>query len=188
MTTLIIHPDDRSTDFLRPIYKHIPNKTVITGPVTQTGLHALIRAHDQIIMLGHGSPNGLFSISSGWGRLYLIGADEVEVLRGKELVAIWCHANQFMERYQLNGLYSGMFVSEVIEAKTCGLGNVDQNLVTESNDKFANVLGDGLIKYPNDKPAVWSMVLDQYSRLAEQNQIAEYNVCRWYYKDAMVEG
>jgi hypothetical protein len=188
MTTLILHPDDRSTDFLRPIYKHIPNKTVITGPVTQAGLHALIRAHDQIIMLGHGSPNGLFSISSGWGRLHLIGADEVEVLRGKELVAIWCHANQFMEQYQLGGLYSGMFVSEVIEAKACGLGAVSQGLVTESNDKFASVLGEGLIKYPKDKSAVWSMVLDQYSRLAELNQIAEYNVCRWYYKGVVVEG
>jgi len=28
---LIIHPDDRSTDFLKPIYEKLPNITVITG-------------------------------------------------------------------------------------------------------------------------------------------------------------
>lgn len=182
MTTLIIHPDDRSTDFLRPIYKHMPNITVITGAITQAGLHALIRAHDQVIMLGHGSPNGLFSIHAGWGRVHIVGRDEVEVLRGKELIAIWCHADQFMERHQLNGLYSGMFISEVIEAKICGLDKPTLAEVDESNYLFADVLGDQLIKHPTDRQAVWSSVHEKYSRLAQTNNIAKYNSDRWYYR------
>lgn len=182
MTTLIIHPDDRSTDFLRPIYRDLPSKTVITGPITQDGLHALIRAHDQVIMLGHGSPNGLFSVSAGWGRAYIVGADEVEVLRDKQLITIWCHADQFMEYHQLDGLYSGMFVSEVSEARFCGLRIATQADVDESNCLFADILGDRLLEYPSDRRAVWSSVHEQYSGLARVNDVAKYNSDRWYYR------
>jgi len=36
--TLIIHPQDKSTDFLQPIYANIPNKKVITGGLTYAQL------------------------------------------------------------------------------------------------------------------------------------------------------
>jgi len=180
MKTLIIHPDDRSTDFLKAIYQDIEYEHVVSFHINRSDLHTMIKAHDQIIMLGHGSPSGLFNIAGGG---YLIGSHEVEVLRGKELIAIWCHADKFMEHHQLNGLFSGMFVSEVSEAMVCGLGTVSRDLVAESNNEFARVLGEGLIKYPDDKSAVWSIVLDQYSKLAGKNSVAEYNVSRWYYKE-----
>ena len=35
MQTLIIHPDDRSTDFLRPIYTKLLDVTVITKNFTR---------------------------------------------------------------------------------------------------------------------------------------------------------
>jgi hypothetical protein len=182
MTTLIIHPDDRSTDFLRPIYQDLKHKTVITGPITRDGLHALIKAHDRIIGLGHGSPSGLFSMSSGGFGSYILGASEVEVLRGKELVSIWCHANQFMERHKLNGLYSGMFISEVSEARYYGLNEVTQADVNESNDAFARILGNKLF-WSEDQRWLWADVKDQYTKLANWNLVAEYNSGRWFYED-----
>ena len=182
MTTLIIHPDDRSTDFLRPIYQDLKHKTVITGPITRSGLHALIRAHDRIIGLGHGSPLGLFSMSSGGFGSYILGASEVEVLRGKELVSIWCHANQFMERHKLNGLYSGMFISEVSEARYYGLNEVTQEDVNESNDAFAKILGREMC-WLEDHRWLWANVKDQYTKLANWNLVAEYNSGRWFYED-----
>jgi hypothetical protein len=178
MTTLIIHPDDRSTDFLRPIYRNIKHKTVITGSITRDGLHALIRAHDRIIGLGHGSPSGLFNMSmSGFGS-FILGAQEVEVLRGKELVSIWCHANQFMEHHKLKGIYSGMFISEVSEARYYGLNEVTQDDVDESNDAFARMLGEEMLN-TNDLTWIWRRVNRRYTELAKWNLVAEYNSGRW---------
>jgi hypothetical protein len=183
MTTLIIHPADKSTDFLRPIYQDLKHKTVITGPITRDGLHALIKVHDRIIGLGHGSPSGLFSMSSGGFGSYILGASEVEVLRGKELVSIWCHANQFMERHKLNGLYSGMFISEVSEARYYGLNEVTQADVNESNDAFAKILGREMIRNPHEEFMLWGRVKIQYTELANWNLVAEYNSGRWFYED-----
>jgi hypothetical protein len=182
MTTLIIHPDDRSTDFLRPIYRDLKHKTVITGPITRDGLHALIKAHDRIIGLGHGSPSGLFSMSAGGFGACILGAGEVEVLRGKELVSIWCHANQFMERHKLNGLYSGMFISEVSEARYYGLNEVTQADVNESNEAFARILGEEMF-WNDDQTEVWTNVRDRYTKLADWNLVAEYNSGRWHYHE-----
>lgn len=183
MTTLVIHPDDRSTDFLRPIYRNLRHKTVITGPITKDGMNALIKTHDQIIMLGHGSPSGLFDMSrSGYGS-YIIGSQEADVLHGKELVSVWCHADKFMERHKLDGLYSGMFISEVGEARYYGLNEVTQAEVDESNDAFARILGEQLLRHPDNKAIVWKNVLGQYTELAKWNLVAEYNSARWYHKE-----
>lgn len=60
MKTLVIHPKDKSTDFLKPIY-HGRNWTVITGGTKQEVRDA-IDEHDHIIMLGHGTPQGLLAV------------------------------------------------------------------------------------------------------------------------------
>jgi hypothetical protein len=188
MTTLVIHPDDRSTDFLRPIYENLKNKTVITGSISRDGLRDLIKQHDQIIMLGHGSPRGLFSMTNNFGRGYIIGAAEVDVLRKKKLIAIWCHADKFMNEYQLNGLYSGMFISEVSEASFYDI-KTTQEEVDKSNDEFARMLGEMLIDSPDEK-IIWSMVKEKYSAVGKENIIAEYNSSRWYFADGrgLIEG
>ena len=62
MKTLIVHPKDDSTFFLDIVYKNIPNKTIITGGITKTELKELIKSHDRVMMMGHGSPGGLFSV------------------------------------------------------------------------------------------------------------------------------
>lgn len=54
MKTLVIHPADRSTDFLCPIYEPVKNKTVITGGITKEHLRKYIRDHDRIQIMGHG--------------------------------------------------------------------------------------------------------------------------------------
>ena len=63
MKTLIIHPNDRSTDFLKPIYAGIKNKTVLNKNVSENTLRQEIQTHDQILMMGHGSPSGLFNVA-----------------------------------------------------------------------------------------------------------------------------
>ena len=62
MKTLIIHPEDPTTEFLSQIYARLTNKTVITGDISKSEVPKLIESHDRVLMLGHGSPYGLLSI------------------------------------------------------------------------------------------------------------------------------
>jgi hypothetical protein len=179
MNTLIIHPDDRSTDFLKPIYGNVTNPTLITGDVTRKEIHELIKSHDRVMMMGHGSTWGLFSVCK-FKVLdsYIISNEEVHLLlQKKNSIFIWCNADKFVNRHELKGLYSGMFISEVGEASYCGLPGTSQETVNESNDLFADMLGKVI-----DKPLyeTYRDIKQQYKILAESNPIAKYNHERLY--------
>ena len=179
MKTLVIHPEDRSTDFLKPIYTNIKRKTVLTKNVSRSKLLAAVRSHDVIIMLGHGSSSGLFNVSGIGKGVMVVGESMVKELRGKQLIAIWCNADKFIERHGLKALYSGMFISEVSEARYCGVQG-DQAMVNESNNVFAALLGNMLGKVPTDLKTVHSMVGESYEELGEVNAVAKYNSNRFY--------
>ena len=186
MKTLVIHPDDRSTDFLKPIYAGIKRKTVIVKDTSRDVLLALIRSHDTIIMLGHGSSSGLFNVSGIGKGVMAIGESLVEELRGKQLIAIWCNADKFIKRHQLHALYSGMFISEVSEARYCGVQG-DQAMVDESNSTFAVLLGNMLSETSMDLEKTFDMVLESYEELGEVNTVAKYNSDRFYYSKVNVK-
>jgi hypothetical protein len=181
MKTLVIHPDDRSTDFLRPIYKNLPNVTLITGETTKQDVIKLIEHNDRVIMLGHGSPNGLFGIN--FNRDFVIDSTCVEALHKKKYnaVYIWCNADQFVSRYDLHGLHSGMFISEVIEAEYCGLDNITQEQVDDSNSYFANTCGLYL-KEKFDTLACYVSTKHDYQQHAVYNPVAKYNSTRLYWR------
>jgi hypothetical protein len=153
MKTLVIHPDDRSTDFLKPIYSGLSNTTVLTENISQPALKEAIAEHDQIIMMGHGSPSGLFNVSSMGHNFFTIGKEHVELLRDKKNIFIWCNADQFVKQHNLPGLFTGMFISEVAEASYCRV-IAEQTQVDESNDLFAELMGKYLVKYTTDYEAI----------------------------------
>lgn len=145
MNRLIIHPKDETTDFLCPIYDHLTNITVVKRNLPSNVMNSLIRCHDQVIMLGHGGPNGLF------GAPYpnIIGAVHVEALAEKNNnIFIWCHANQFVEMHKLQGFSTSMFISEDQEAVWClneGYeAHVDENSIHEQNELFARIIGENI--------------------------------------------
>jgi hypothetical protein len=184
MKTLIIHPADASTSFLDIVYNPIPNKTVITGGVTKSEVQQLIREHDRVMMMGHGSPGGLFSVgqfdnrgSYGYGG-YIIDQTMIPVLKEKDnSVFIWCNADKFVNMFKLKGFYSGMFISEVGEALYCGLPGTQQDEVDESNYGFCNIIA----KYINeDTNSIHEKVTKEYGLIAESNPVALYNNNRLY--------
>jgi hypothetical protein len=107
MKTLIIHPEDDSTTFLDIVYKSIPDKTVITGGVSKSDVMKLIEEHDRVMMMGHGSPGGLFSCGQfGTSGGYIIDQSSIPYLKTKsDNVFIWCNADKFVETYKLQGFY-----------------------------------------------------------------------------------
>lgn len=179
MKTLIIHPRDSSTSFLDIVYESVQDKTLITGGVSKGDLIRLIDEHDRIMMMGHGSPAGLFAVGqfNNVGA-YIIDQSMVPYLKQKQNnVYIWCNADKFVDVFGLKGFYSGMFISEVGEANYCGLPGMSQEIVDESNYGFCNIIA----KYINDdKELIHENVKNEYGLIAETNPVALYNNNRLY--------
>jgi hypothetical protein len=179
MNTLIIHPEDPSTSFLDIVYEPIKNKTIVTGGVSKAEVQQLIREHDRVMMMGHGSPGGLFNVGKFKNcSAYIIDQQMVPLLNEKDnSVFIWCNADKFVDVFKLKGFYSGMFISEVGEAYYCGLPGTEQDQVDESNYGFCNIIA----KYINDdKNLIHENVKKEYGIIAENNPVAFYNNNRLY--------
>jgi hypothetical protein len=178
MKTLIIHPKDSSTDFLKPIYSGLDEVTLVTRDWSRDQIIEAIQTHDQVMMMGHGGPWGLFGIN--FPEALVINGKCVEALSQKDNnIFIWCNADRFVNHHNLKGFYSGMFVSEVHETKYCLLEAWDQYSVTESNDGFARLLGACLLE-TRDPALIHQRISDEYGVLAGTNLIAEYNHQRLY--------
>ena len=179
MKTLVIHPKDESTQFLDIVYNPIPNKTIITGGVTQKELIKLIEEHDRVMMCGHGSPYGLFSVGQFPDtKGYVIGSTMVETLMEKDnSIFIWCNSDQFVNHHKLKGFYSGMFISEVGEAYYCGLPGTEQDSVDESNYGFVNMLSECINE---TQEVMYDTIMENYGKIAENNPVALYNHKRLY--------
>jgi hypothetical protein len=102
------------------------------------------------------------------------------LLQNKECIFIWCNADKFVETYNLKGLYSGMFISEVGEANYCDLPGTSQDTVTESNEFFAIELGSVSERSLDE---MYEHIRYTYGMLAEGNAVAEYNHNRLYLAD-----
>lgn len=178
MKTLVIHPKDITTDFLKPIYSNIKDAKVIVGGGDTSRITNYLKENDRLMFMGHGSPNGLFSIGKFNTGVYVVGEWCVDQLAvGKENVYIWCNADKFVTRYRLKGFYTGMFISEVAEARFCGLDGVTQDIVDESNETFATLLGS-VITLP--KLELYKSIKSSYGALAKSNPVAKYNWNRLY--------
>lgn len=117
---IVIHANDPTTKVLSRLYEsrevfhlrldeHSSNTAVIRA----------VKNADSVMMLGHGNQFGLFSIpdKKGQYRRHLVNSDHVQFLRGKCCIGIWCYANEFARQYGLQGLFSGMIISELHEAE-----------------------------------------------------------------------
>ena len=142
MKTLVIHPYDPTTDFLTVVYEG-KDWTVIRENASRAKLREAMKDHDHIIMMGHGSPYGMF----GFERLY-IDSSFVQFLREKQCTCIWCNADEFVRKYNLNSnLYTGMIISEVEEAYNfCVKASLKE--IWESNRMFAQAVKES-VECPN---------------------------------------
>ena len=180
MKTLIIHPTDTSTDFLCPIYKNVSDCTLITGDITKAELLQLVHEHNRIMMMGHGSPEGLFAVGQFEDEeqlSYIVDQSFVPALKNKDNIFIWCHANKFVETHQLNGFYTGMFISEIMEAWMYDYDEAEE-IIFESNDKFSEIVSEHA---NNSSDVIYQNVIKFYGELAAINPIARFNVDRIYW-------
>jgi len=164
MKTLVIHPKDSTTEFLNKIYKD-KDWTIINHPLSRKDMKHQIKNHDRIIMMGHGSPYGLL------GHGYHINATIGELLRTKKCICIWCNADVFVKTHKLKGFYTGMFISEVSEAKYFNI-NANQNEIDYSNNLFVDNLKDII-----DSPDILNEIKSSYTG---NSLVIQYNNERLY--------
>ena len=146
--TLVIHPSDRSTDFLKLIYKGKDWDVIndLRDCSDLKGKRKLIKKmedYDRIIMMGHGTPQGLMNIYDGHFYGFAIDSNFVDVLSRKENISIWCWSDQFFRRYNLKGFHTGMIISEVREASfAIGKTPLNEEETLKNMEAFATIVGE----------------------------------------------
>lgn len=76
-------------------------------------MNAIRNDEGPVVLLGHGTPRGLL------GPMfydYIIESNDVDLLRQRTVIGIWCYASEFADRYGLHGFFTSMFVSNINEA------------------------------------------------------------------------
>jgi hypothetical protein len=172
MKTLVIHPKDITTDILSEIYSN-KDWTVISTNVSKKILKEQIKTHDRIVMLVHGTKDGLI----GFNRL-MIDSNLVYLLREKTCVCIWCNADEFVEKYNLKGFYSGMIISEYEEAVMYDI-NTTTEWVNQSNTDFAFAIKNSIDSEDMLKTAI-ELYRSKTSILGDGYSIHYFNVNRLY--------
>lgn len=159
--TLVIHPEDPSTDFLIEIYRD-RGFTEIRQDFHPQKLEELILKHQRILFLGHGFHHGLLHFYQT-----IIDQRFAPILQNKELVGIWCFAKSFFDQHQLKGFYTDMFISEFPEAQVMGV-QATESEIEESNREFARAVRKNLF-HPN----CHQRILNDYGKLT--TAVARYN-------------
>lgn len=176
MKTLLIHADDPTTDFLSTIYDG-KDWTIINKHIGRIKMTKLIKEHDIIIMMGHGTEYGLTDIKFN----PLIDSKLVYLLREKINIGIWCNADQFFKKYNLKGLATGMIISDSMEANLYSV-TATYNEIEESNTLFAKSIKDSIIL--EDLEQTKSNIESTY--LANKNSIIEFNQKNIHYFGELV--
>ncbi len=144
MKRLIIHPQDRTTDFLKTIYDGLEDSVIYTERLTSRGVNQLFHhcpPTSQIMLLGHGSDKGLFYREDDTKPLFdyvMVGHTHRHFLQHRHnIIAIFCNADHFARAEGLHGLFTGMIISEMSEAEEYGIATTQEELERE-NVMFAS--------------------------------------------------
>ena len=166
MKTLVIHPSDRSTDFLKIIYedKDYDVLTDFRNCISIGGKQRLIntmKKYDRIIMMGHGTPSGLLNVVDGRFVGYVIDDNFTKILKEKETISIWCNSDKFFAPRHIKGFHTGMIISEVAEARyVLGYTPLDKEQTLDNMEKFSTIVRDCIEKTPKE---MQEYILEKYN-------------------------
>jgi hypothetical protein len=191
MKNLVIHFYDETTTFLCHIYDALPNTTVISDCLSKEVLLEMVKSHDRIFVLGHGSSRGLFNPDT---LEFLVDATFSKVLKDKVGFYIFCHADKYVINNKLtNCFYTGMFLSEIWELPEYNQEIPPEEylnytlLIEESNKKFATQLGKLLLENDFQLEPVFKGIKEHYGNYATKNEIAAFNCDRLFYNPKTIQ-
>lgn len=145
---LVIHPEDSSTDFLSALYENVEGVTCLRGDESRKTLTKILYhrpAGETFLLLGHGNRDGLFRKEDDGYHCY-VGRSMAYCLKRHPVIGVWCHANLFAEAVSLHGLFTGMVVSEMEEARQYCVKTTEDELERENlryAENLRRVLDEG---------------------------------------------
>lgn len=170
-STLVIHPKDSTTDCLQVIYQN-RDWNVIRDPNTSSKVvEEAIKAHDRIIMLGHGGPRGLLAAYGGsrFGR-YIVDDNSALFLHPKETYSIWCNSDIYFDLHRMKGFHTGMIISEVgEEIAMLGEAVLNEEEMAKNMELFCRVCAESIDLEPEEAKAY---VLENY---VGEDEVTQFN-------------
>lgn len=147
--TLCIHPKDNSTRMLKIIYEDKDWDVISDCDIDKDELIKQIEAHDRIIMMGHGTGNGLFSTGvKNWGMI--INDSLAPLLKTKETISIWCNSDVYFIRngFHKGELHTGNVPSETYEMEwALGYCDMSAEEVYDNMVLYSTAIRDTIDKY-----------------------------------------
>lgn len=181
---LVIHPEDRTTAMLSKLYSGLDGVRHIGKSASNAEVRHILNhtsSDELIMMLGHGSDQGLFSRvddTEGCFDRIIIGHSHAYYLHHHpgRLVGIWCNADLFARKEGLHGLFSGMIITEMDEARMYGIKTSPEELSVE-NDRLA----DNLREMFDQKIPLCDIPQQMLKADNVHSQLTEFNYRNFYY-------
>ena len=177
--TIVFHQTDPTTVMLDPIYEgkgwDVYKGSAWRGELDIEHIHELIKRHDKIVCLGHGTPRGLLS--------GIIGADEVPLLKDKKIFSMWCYAATFWKDNGFEGhgiLTSDNFPSEVWECKAACNADVSKEWIYDNMMLAGEIAGKAIDISWNNPEQACELFRKEYSEKSkitteDERKVVEFN-------------
>ena len=180
---LVIHPTDRTTEMLSILYEGLEAKLIESDCSNKEMGHLLRHTSpsERIMLLGHGSDKGLFyrddDTKDEFDKI-IVGHPHAFHLRnhGSNIIGIWCHAVKFAKKEGLHGLFSGMIISEMSEAKEHGV-TTDR----ESMDRTNRIMFTQLRRLLDEGTPLHEIPERLKALDTTQSDLSRFNYDRFYY-------
>lgn len=137
---VIVNVKEDTNDF-GYLFNGIRDCNVLINPSKSRVRKLLKESCNDLVLYGHGWETGLFNVD--WNG-ELVGANEVDMLRKRNVVGLWCYAGNFADKYNLHGFFTSMFISNIDEANELGIQSTPE-IILEESIKF-NKLINTLLK------------------------------------------
>lgn len=170
---IVVHPHDPSTVMLGKVYEGLDNVTLFDSYKQRKKLLEALAAtplEEPVLLLGHGCPGGLYDMRYG----LILDDGDAELLKDRpNLIGIWCYASSYAAKHNLKGFFSGMFISEGIEACYKGVDATEEEANKYAWD-FSQRLGD-LLRQGLPLESVAKELMDP---VHITNELTHYNYTR----------
>ena len=111
------------------LFNGIKDCNVLINPSKSRVRKLLKESKNDLVLYGHGWDSGLFN--TDWNG-ELVGPREVEWLRQRNVVGLWCYAGNFADKYKLHGFFTSMFISNIDEANQLLVPSTPEIILEES--------------------------------------------------------
>ena len=94
--------------------------------------NALMNENDTLILVGHGTDNGLLFPNFYSGE-YIIHENNIDLVHAKNVICVWCYAHEFCTKHNLNWFATSMVISNYVESL------INHIVATDKEIKSANI-------------------------------------------------